>query len=242
MVRATVYAGPTSETFTTESAASEAKTAIVEAGIPNIDIPNVIVTVSTTTGVEEETVRGGARLTLPGTNTLSCTSAFTVKRVSDTSNQGILTARHCFDPPLWYSGRDVLAGTQFLTAKKGDVLYRRSTESVGTTFYYAPGETRKVFGAKTPVKDQLLCLFGRTTKGVCDYVKYPARCFAGSCNYVQMRHHFSDHGDSGGPWYSGHYAYGIHDGAILNSAGNPTWSYFTPVKNILSGMDLQLKK
>ncbi|QIK72303.1 hypothetical protein G7070_08520 [Propioniciclava coleopterorum] len=66
-------------------------------------------------------------------------------------------------------------------------------------------------------KGTSLCKFGVTTGFTCDVVDRTGFTHMGTGELVKMRQGKSDHGDSGGPWFSGHTAYGIHSGRTLIS-------------------------
>ncbi len=57
-----------------------------------------------------------------------------------------------------------------------------------------------------------LCKNGVTTKAGCSTVLKLGHCADAICNLVLMEDHITDDGDSGGPWYLGSTAYGIHYG------------------------------
>ncbi len=81
-------------------------------------------------------------------------------------------------------------------------------------FYYDYGERRDVQEIKNPVEDQKICNFGRKTGAKCDTVYKLSVCKTVDdiehCRLVAMDDHTTAGGDSGGPWYYGNVAYGIH--------------------------------
>lgn len=187
----------------------------------------------------DETIRGGAILNyeLGGTGSLECTSGWPVKKTSG-SSEGLVTAAHC-SGHYYYSGRDVLTYEASIPKSSGDIEYRSSTEDVGHEFYYGVGTYRDIdapYGV--PANDQSICFFGRTTGNHCDTVRDNYICYNDFCNLVEMDHHDTEGGDSGGPWYVGAHPYGVHKG------WHTSWFHeraiWTPIYNTLNN-DLSLK-
>ena len=59
---------------------------------------------------------------------------------------------------------------------------------------------------------QQLCKYGKTTCATCDEVYELNHCNGDTCHLTAMHNRKADGGDSGGPWYYGTTAYGIHQG------------------------------
>ncbi len=95
---------------------------------------------------------------------------------------------------------------------------------------------RDVSNYSSPTLGQTLCLNGKTTHSHCAQVRKVSVCSNGACNLVQMSIRVSEDGDSGGPWYSGNVAYGIHKGWQCD----PSWpfdrSIFTRVTRLDEGL------
>jgi hypothetical protein len=220
--------------------------------MPEITLPDVDVTVSTDPLLETETLRGGVRLRdrkLPNGNFDTCTSGFSVKVIEGEGNadeRGLLTARHCENDLIYYSAltsteRFRLADAdRFLPMNQGDIQYHRGLrEKVGPSFYYAVGKYRAVTKRVKPRTGMRACLFGRKTEGTYDgkrtctevddlgvSAKYGSQDYDG---LARTDRRVSRTGDSGGPWFWGGGAIGIHSGSGDRLLDNDGWSYFTPI-------------
>lgn len=186
----------------------------------------------------EDTIRGGAYLTTGTALNAACTSGWPVKK-NGSSQKGLITADHCSNS-LRYSGRNVLTYRSRLPSNRGDIDYRSSSEAVGKEFYYATGSYRTITGLGTPADNQQLCKFGRNSGNTCDKVRDRTTCRNSYCNLVDMDNRKAAGGDSGGPWYSGSKAYGVHSGyhtALLKKRDQ-----FTPVYNTLGDLGLSLNR
>lgn len=203
------------------------------------DTADIPVTVTTVFDKEvgDEVIRGGALLGGSSSSSFACTSGWPVERVNSTQ-KGLVTAEHCPDS-MSYSGRFVLTWRSRIPLNGGDVQYMSSSETVGNQFYYGVGNYRTVTGRGTPSQDQYLCVFGRTTGNSCDNVRDIFTCRDNYCNLVSMDTHPTDNGDSGGPWYYGSTAYGVHSGVHFSFPRNR--SQFTPLYNVLANMELRLR-
>lgn len=147
-----------------------------------------------------------------------CTAGFNVIR--PTGTDGIATAAHCHNTmqhrntpsanPLPLTFHWQHAG------EWGDVQWHSSpTEGHPNDFYYAPGARRDALAIANPVDNQRICRFGHTTGAQCNEVDNLSVCYTDGdeyCRLVQMKNHEAGPGDSGGPWYWGNTAYGIHSG------------------------------
>ncbi len=200
------------------------------------DIP-VNVTAVYDKEVGDEVIRGGALLGGSSSSSFACTSGWPVEKVNSTQ-KGLVTAEHCPNS-MSYSGRSVLTWRSRIDLNGGDVQYMSSSESVGNEFYYGVGNYRTVTGRGTPTQDQRLCVFGRATGNSCDNVRDTFTCRDNYCNLVSMDTHPTDNGDSGGPWYYGSTAYGVHSGVHFAFPRNR--SQFTPLYNVLANMELRLR-
>lgn len=185
----------------------------------------------------EDTIRGGAILNFPGTSDLACTSGWPVAGTGGVT-EGLITAEHCPND-MTYTGRYVLDYSRRLPYTRGDVQYMSSTEDVGTGFYYAVGEYKGSTGFSTPYANQYLCKFGRTSGNTCDHVRDTFTCRDEYCNLVDMDNREAASGDSGGPWYYGTTAYGVHSGYHWASFGRH--DQFTPLYNTLGDLSVRLK-
>ncbi|WP_332644182.1 hypothetical protein [Aeromicrobium sp.] len=223
------------------AAASDSVSEEVQDSLEPTPVPEVEITTSVDEGQSgEDWIRGGAILTVYGTNIMTCTSAFPVLETGGSSSGGLITAAHC-DNNIWYSGRNSLTYVRKLPANHGDIQYMRGSEGIGQTFYYAVGKYRRITGLGTPSANQTLCHFGRgNDKQTCDEVKDVLTCRGSFCNLVAMKHRRSSGGNSGGPWYSGGRAYGVHSG--YDWIGGAKRDQFTPIYNTLLDVSVKLSK
>lgn len=121
----------------------------------------------------------------------------------------------------------------------GDILYMSSSEDVGHSFYYNFDGTRDIDAVVTPSAGEVLCHFGRDTGASCDEVRVLTSCRDDYCNLVDMDVRKAGEGDSGGPWYYGSTAYGIHSGRHSTLFGyHDQW---TPLYNTLDTLNVRLK-
>lgn len=140
---------------------------------------------------------------------------------------------------MTYSGRDVLSGFVDMPPYAGDGQWASSSEAVSNTFYYAPGSRRVVNAVRNAVSGQRLCKYGRTTGATCDDVRSLSSCRGDYCNLVMMQNRLASGGDSGGPWYWGNTAYGLHSGyttSLFQKRGQ-----FTPMSRVLSSLLLSMR-
>ncbi|MEV0830095.1 S1 family peptidase [Nonomuraea rubra] len=179
-------------------------------------------------------LRGGGMLNLPSGKS-HCTAGFVVKTANGT---GITTAHHCADAGIdtlrYYrhgsSGSDytVVSKRTALPRQYGDVIwYSRGTYTPSPTFHHTWDHTRDVLGTGTAVPGQDLCHFGRSTGRVCSTVHSLDVCRDGYCGLTATADRSAAPGNSGGPWYYGNTAYGIHKGhGVFDGADR---DLFTPI-------------
>jgi hypothetical protein len=99
----------------------------------------------------------------------------------------------------------------------GDVQWHTSSEDEVDDFWYSYTAGRDVTAQGNPVVGQEICKFGRTTGGTCDKVRQLNSCRGDICRLAMMENRKADGGDSGGPWFVGTVAYGIHSGYTTSS-------------------------
>ena len=167
-----------------------------------------------------------------------CTAGFVVKNSSGVRN--ITTAGHCptslsiddidFDDPIPLELEDEYEGTW------GDVQ-RHSVPSghrLVNTFRYdsGDGDFRFVTSTGVATPGQWLEKYGKTTGKTRDRVYRTNQCVDNIpiCGVVLMRNDRSKTGDSGGPWFWGNTAYGIHQGGWFKYL--KVRDAFTPVHHI----------
>lgn len=196
--------------------------AIAKAGAEHVlDTVEVTVEVSkesVTGGVDSNTEHiGGELLNGPG-----CTSGFVVQNEEGT--RGVATAGHC-DGAMTDDGV-ALAFRQQHIGLHGDVEWRTGPQPRPPDFYAGNVNAtevnrRKVNEVNAPVVGQALCKNGRTNHAQCQEVRRIGVCADGTCGLVQMGARLAAAGDSGGPVYWGHTAYGLHQGWHYD----PTWPF-----------------
>lgn len=175
------------------------------------------VTVTQATAIGEPEFRGG--LFYGG----GCTAAFTVISGSTT---GISTAEHC-GADSSYDGASFV--TQFVLAPQtGDARWSRNTSgSASSQFQYTRYNFRNAVSGINPAVGTGICKFGYATGNTCDTVWRTGICANGYCGLYAVDEWISDNGDSGGPWFWGSGAKGIHHGRA--SIDGATRSLFTRI-------------
>ena len=156
---------------------------------------------------------GGNMLAWSDGGSLACTSGFSV---TFGSVRGLATAGHCDDTPFYsVSGADV---PLYLWAEYesdyGDFEWLVSGEYHADDFFSGPYDSylRDVSGVGFPTTGQNICRNGAKTGKFCDKVYSLNHCLNGSCRLALSENNTSQGGDSGGPWFYGNTAYGIHKG------------------------------
>lgn len=186
--------------------------------------------------VNVQEVQGGMETLYGGGKLSTCTSAFVVK--SRTYSNGVLTAAHCNNARA-YDGRSVLQFRAEMRHGAGDAQWHSSREAGEPWFYYAHGARRQVVGAATARSGSRLCVYGRSSGTKCDKVIRTGQCANGYCGLTMTSRHQTQSGDSGGPWYAGGYAYGIHHGWTMENGYRRT--LFTPIRPALKNLGVVLK-
>lgn len=151
-----------------------------------------------------DTIYGGGELT-------TCTGGFNLIK---NGTKNVSTAAHCGNSQTY-------EGTVTLTFRKehegtwGDVQ-RHSAFGQGQglwdDFYWIEGITRDVCCIGTEVVGQDIWRFGKTTGAELNRVYQLLHCDGPVCHLTIFEDRLADGGDSGGPWYWGNVAYGIHHG------------------------------
>lgn len=207
------------------------------------DAWNVQVSVVDSIAHADDYIHGGGRLEYQSSSGLACTAGFGIRKGSNP--RGMTTASHC-NNALDYSWIDAGAPWTRLTFQAehngtwGDVQWHTSTNQVDDDFYqnwYSLRDTNAVGYAQD---NQAVCLFGHTTGQTCDVVYQRNHCLGNRCHLTLTENHYAKGGDSGGPWFWGNTAYGIHSG----SKNYPwTWSArssFTPVTYLDEALNVQV--
>jgi hypothetical protein len=150
-----------------------------------------------------------------------CTSAFGTLL---NGVRGICTAGHC--PDTQYDDGSPLTFQGEAQGIYGDFQWHTGLQNEPDDFYAGSDsmletDRRDVSSVGSPTVGQTLCRNGMTTYKYCQEVRKLNVCSGGFCNLVQMGVHRSAGGDSGGPWYFGNTAYGIHYGWMYD----PFWPF-----------------
>lgn len=169
-----------------------------------------------------------------GANFSGCTSGFILISAT-TSMKRVGTAGHCATHGTSRIYRNHPAdGTQAATLPSPITYWwdgwdwgHFASGGNGTlqTFYYDYEDKRYVEGVGSPGYGQLLSVFGYTTKARKSAI---VSVFSRSCALDGGRTHAltvmdrrkTTGGDSGGPWFSGNDAYGVHSGVCLDTNTN----------------------
>ena len=168
----------------------------------------------------------------------SCTGGFPVRHSSGTL--GYTTAAHCEDSqwvwdyvdeayyPLTFQGQ--------LYDSYRDVQWHTTPGYTPDNWVYTGGSSyREITSARGRTAQSVgdwVCKYGITTYYTCGYIESTSYnsywVLVGRAGY-----NLSEPGDSGGPWFSGNAAYGIH------SAGSGDKSIYMPI-NYISGLGISV--
>ena len=173
---------------------------------------------------KETNVYGGLNVT-GSASPYPCTSGFSV--TDNAGTDGITTAHHCGDAYFRYNGDDfnVEGGgdggaIDLMWASSPDYTpvnrIKVSNSGAVTTITGTVHRNNQIIGST-------ICKYGRSTHHTCGTL------ISKTLNTTWMRVRnlgitLSDHGDSGGPWYVNHDAYGTHGGSVdvLGADNKPT--------------------
>ncbi len=209
--------------------------------------------------VKIESADGAVQLESAGGRQLStCTSAFAVTKGS---LQGFLTAGHCDNPQQWLNwSTGTWHSTNFQSrawTSTRDVQWH-SISSVTSSFFISKTTQRGQIGTLAVTTGANVCKWGTRSLvygcGTVTSTTYkPAKCgqSGGACATSWVRVGLGTvktcMGDSGGPWFIGNYAVGIHVGGgptLLNATctfGHERWAYFGTIGGALATMNVSLK-
>jgi hypothetical protein len=90
-----------------------------------------------------------------------------------------------------------------------------------------------------PVEGQSLCKYGKNTHYTCDVTFKDNECRDNYCDMMTMQHRYAASGDSGGPWFAGNTAYGVHSG--YKTLSSSLRDMFTPVSTAFGALEVNLK-
>ncbi|NUW44618.1 hypothetical protein [Nonomuraea rhodomycinica] len=177
---------------------------------------------------EDKYIRGGGSLG-------SCTSGFNLKYIYSSTKRHA-TAGHCGQSAATrtYSNHSTKGGWTKVNrvwwhiGAWGDLSYYTvGSKSPTRTFYHDWNKTRYADDrSPMPSVGTRICHFGITSGGSCAKVARRDVSSGSMRHMVVMDKDISEPGDSGGPWYYGGMAYGIHFGLIGGkSSFTPAYLY-----------------
>lgn len=211
-------------------------------------VPVVVNAGSEAASVDFQVGRGGGRMRNQDT-AAECTSGFSLFRIisiQPPSSETLLsTAAHCriIEPGDWqYSnpGGAWISADEFasgLGTGNGDVEAYRTPQDEIARFYYTGSLHRPVSGALNISQGQQVCFYGRTSGARCSTVKstngsYYTTSGLSFDHMVFMANRAAvTGGDSGGPWFKGQKAAGIHSARVTLPNGTVRLA-FTPIDQI----------
>lgn len=212
-------------------------------------LDRVVIEHDPTLSFEQQSINGGDLLTVYNTTTRWCTAGFPAKDAG--GKTGLTTAEHCtnkivngksVNQPLTVDGGKKLINPPQtkMFRSEGDAAYLRSNNvTVNPRFRYDWGSYRNVWAHPVMGVGTKVCRFGAKTGtgSGCTKVKYVSACYSVYCGLATTTAWTrDDKGDSGGPWYYGNNAYGIHSGSGVRDGVRV--NYFTNSRKALSKMAL----
>lgn len=154
-----------------------------------------------------------------------CTAGFTAVRGGQ---RGLVTARHCANNMTYRNVAGIIDFVAHAVPDGDNVIdlefYRTlAPHSTLPQFQWrAANELMTVTARANPVMSQIVCLNARTARYRCGQIVDPEQCAwapwpgvsqpVRSCRLAQTWQTIDGGGDSGGPWFNGSTAYGIHHG------------------------------
>lgn len=175
----------------------------------------------------KEAVYGGAEIQFRNNDDLHCTTGFAVE--TSRGLTGLLTAEHCSDDGDvdYHSPDDDDYAMTFVAGRdddSGDFAWYTTGEVEDNRIYSAPNTLRNITSYEDDFDDlfigQQICRYGRKTGAKCDTI----RVLRENVNEVLMEKNIAEGGDSGGPWFFGNKAYGVHEGERYSWGHRDAWS------------------
>ncbi|ASU82359.1 hypothetical protein CDO52_05750 [Nocardiopsis gilva YIM 90087] len=181
---------------------------------------------------EDRYIRGGGLLQ-------TCTAGFNLRHTR-TGTKRIATAGHCgrskakrnYDNHSRDGGSTTVTRVWWHKGTWGDIAYySRGGKTATRTFYHDWNSKRYVDrrGGRPP-KGTKVCKFGMASGKSCATVRYRRANGSTVRNMVITDTAGSAPGDSGGPWYYGGTAYGVHFGKIKTQGDTAMRASFTPIR------------
>lgn len=226
-----------------EALVSAAMTAGAEASpTGTVPVPVHFTEDSTVSSDSEATVKGGYTLNPTDGSGRNCTSGFTV-RVGGVD--GVVTAMHCRNSMAYNGATGVIAYMNAArTTSSGahiDLQWHKTLPGNSTrpVFRADKGEERTVSRAKNAVVRDTVCHYGiGTGRKRCSHVRSLGACYTPGdlrfCGLAVTEHYVSTGGDSGGPWFFGEEARGIHSG--VHTREGKDRSLYTPQTRVAENL------
>ncbi|WP_402372978.1 S1 family peptidase [Isoptericola rhizosphaerae] len=197
-------------------------------GVPGIEV-EYFVDVDLDGGLDA--IYGGGKLT---SGSSYCTSGFSVRK-GTTYNNGLITAAHC--PNTLKYGSNSLNFRKASSTR--DVQWHSDNQTAPPKFYVADTTLRNVDVSSNPPVGTRVCRYGRTNDATCDRVALLNQCRGNYCGLAMVYERRAAPGDSGGPWYYGNVAYGVHSGYI--TIDSQRRDVFTPLQKAVTHLDIGTK-
>lgn len=202
------------------------------------------------TPVENHAVRGGADLT-------DCTTGFVVANSAGT--RGFVTAAHCPNSQTYFDFDGTVSSTTFISEifdADQDVQWHTTPQTELPEFYADLTTTPRVLTGRrlrsSTAPGNATCHRGSASGYSCGTVQSTTYqpTFSGACNgftctatYISVTgaNLACDGGDSGGPWFNGQTAFGIHKGGSSTGPAPGQCSFaFYMSTDYLSGLGVSL--
>jgi hypothetical protein len=191
----------------------------VTVAAPDYALPATVRAPNVSLVVNGSTLAAGGEHTYGGGKLSTCTTGFSATRAGVS---GVITAGHCGSTQTYTQDDGVSYAAPYVTQHRGawgDFQFHTTSHDEYDDYYYNWG-VRADVGVIRSEGSQLpgsyICLFGRSSGQVCDtiYTYNVTATFDGISHQrlVAMYHHWTTGGDSGGPWFAGNEAWGIHSG------------------------------
>lgn len=186
--------------------------ATVRAIVPDALRDDVVITIDDEGSWEPDHAGGGMKTTTTPAQWF-CTSGWSV---TGPGYNGVVQAAHCDD------GIDLIHGTHSMTLQDehygayGDVEILSTATTDEPYFYASSTEWREVTGMK-PREDLVvgenICAYGHGSNSRnCSQLKHVSTTCGSLNRMVEMEDDIMTGGDSGGPWFKGNRAVGVHHG------------------------------